>query len=132
MKNMENKRLTKKFLEEFEAYDFSQIEEEKIFLVGSITKAKEEFIKLESILQILYQKLVSICSVDGLLHKQKFSDEEWDALQKIALRKLNEQGAILVLDIDNYIGNETNEEIEYVRDVLKKPVYYLSKLKNGK
>jgi hypothetical protein len=42
---------------------------------------------------------------------------------------LHNQEAILVIDIDNYIGEQTNEEIEYFENVLKRPVYYLSKLK---
>ncbi|TFF88990.1 MAG: hypothetical protein EU548_08220, partial [Promethearchaeota archaeon] len=85
---MEKKRLNTEFLEEFNIYDLSKIQEEKVFLVGSITKAKDLFISIESILQIHYKKLVSLCSVDGLLHKNQFSNKEWDALQDIALRKL--------------------------------------------
>lgn len=126
---MEKKRLNEVFLAEFDDYNFSRIREEKIFLVGSITKAKNEFIRIESILQILHKKQVSICSVDGLLNKNKFSKEEWDILQEIALRKLKDQDAILVLDVDNYIGSETKEEIEYAREILNKPVYYLSQLR---
>ncbi len=129
MENMNRKRLTLGFLGEFKNYDLSRIKEEKIFLVGSISKAKNFFIKLESILQLKYRKKVSICSVDGLLNKEKYSEEEWDTLQEIALKKLKDQDAILVLDVDTYIGSETKEEIEYVRKVLKKPIYYLSKLK---
>ncbi|MFX1503623.1 MAG: hypothetical protein ACFFDH_21865, partial [Promethearchaeota archaeon] len=78
---------------------------------------------------ILYKKIVSICSVDGLLNKNKFSKIEWEKLQEIALKKLQRQEAILVLDIDNYIGEQTNEEIEHFVHILKKPVYYLSELK---
>ena len=126
---MNNERLNKKFLEEFKNYNFSLIKENKIFLIGSITKAKEYFIKIESILQIIHKKLVSICSVDGLLNKEKFSKEEWDILQDIALRKLNDQEAILVLDVDGYIGVQSREEIENFRQKVKKPIYYLSKLK---
>ena len=126
---MNNERLNKSFLEEFKTYDFSIIKEDKIFLVGSITKARDYFIKIESILQIIYRKLVSICSVDGLLNKAEFSTEEWDKLQEIALRKLNDQEAILVLDVDGYIGEQSREEIEYFERKLKRPIYYLSKLK---
>ena len=126
---MEKKRLNQDFLDEFKNYDFSKINEDKIYLVGSITKAKEYFIKIESILQIIYKKLVSICSVDGLLNKNLFSSDEWDKLQEIALKKLNDQEAILVLDIDNYIGDQSREEIEYYQTNLKRPIYYLSKLK---
>ncbi|TFF92930.1 MAG: hypothetical protein EU543_04745 [Promethearchaeota archaeon] len=126
---MEKNRLNPSFLEEFTEYNFSKIIEENIFLVGSISKAKDYFIKIESILQIMHQKLVSVCSVDGLLNKEKFSDSEWDKLQKIALRKLQKQDAILVLDIANYIGDQSKEEIEYFKNELDKPIYYLSQLK---
>lgn len=126
---MNSERLNKKFLEEFKDYNFSVIKENKIFLIGSITKAKEYFIKIETILQILHKKLVSICSVDGLINKEKFSNEEWDLLQEIALKKLNDQEAILVLDVDGYIGEQSKEEIEFFKDKLKRPIYYLSELK---
>lgn len=125
---MEKVRLNKKFLSKFEDYDFLRIREKIIFLVGSI-RFKDYFIKIESILQILYKKIVGICSVDGLLNKRKFSKMEWEKLQEVALEKLHNQEAILVIDIDNYIGEQTNEEIEYFENVLKRPVYYLSKLK---
>lgn len=126
---MNKERLSDKFLKVFKEYDFSSIKETKIFLVGSNTKAKEYFIKIESILQIKYKKLVSICSVDGLLHKETFSSEEWEVLQKTGLAKLKDQEAILVLDVDNYIGDHTREEIEYFGNELKRPIYYLSKLR---
>ena len=125
---MEKERLNKNFLDEFSDYDFSRIKETKIFLVGSI-RFKDYFIKIESILQIRYQKIVSVCSVEGLLNKEKFNNYEWDKLQEIALRKLIDQEAILVLDVENYIGEQSREEIDYFRKNLKKPVYYLTNLK---
>jgi len=125
---MKKERLNKNFLDEFQDYDFSIIKETKIFLVGSI-RFKDYFIRIESILQIMYKKLVGICSVDGLLNKDKFSEEEWDKLQEIAIRKLNDQEAILVLDVNTYIGEQSREEIEYFTSRMHKPVYYLSKLK---
>ncbi len=124
---MKKERLNKNFLADFKDYDFLKIKENKIYLVGSI-RFREYFIKIESILQITHKKLVNICSVDGLLNKAKFSNEEWDKLQKIALRKLHDQEAILVLDIDNYIGEQSREEIDYFKNKLKKPIYFLSEL----
>jgi hypothetical protein len=128
---MINERLNKNFLEEFESYDFSKIHEEKIFLVGSI-RFKNYFIRIESILQIMYKKIVGICSVDGLLNKEEFSVEEWDKLQEIALRKLHQYDAILVLDVDDYIGDQTKEEINYFQNHLNRPIYYFSRLKKSK
>ena len=121
-------RLNEDLLSEFEIYDFSQISEKRVGLVGS-AKFKDHFIKIESILQILHKKLVSICSLDGLINKEKFSSEEWEALQEICIEKLKDQEALLVIDVDEYIGDHTEEEIEYFAKKLKKPLYYLSKLK---
>jgi len=125
---MKNKRLNNNFLNEFRDYAFSKIKEDKLYLVGS-ARFKDYFIKIESILQIKYKKLVSICSIDGLLNKEKFSTEEWEVLQEIALRKLENQEAILVIDVNDYIGKHSREEIEYFENRRKVPVYYLSKLK---
>jgi len=124
---MRKERLNKKFLDELEKYDFSKINEEQIYLVGS-ARFKEYFIKIESILQIKYEKIVNVCSIDGLLNKNKFSEEEWERLQMIALKKLHFQDAILILDIEGYIGKHSKEEIEYFERNFNKPIYYLSKL----
>jgi len=97
-------------------------------MVGSI-RFKDYFIKIESILQIKFNKLVSICSIDGLLNKEKFSSIEWEKLQEIALKKLKDQDALLILDINNYIGSHSKEEIEFFKKNFNKPIYYLSKLK---
>ena len=128
---MNKERLNKNFLEEFEDYNFSQINEEKIFLVGSI-RFKKYFITIESILQIMHKKIVGICSVDGLLNKEKFSQEEWDKLQEIAFRKLHYYDAIIVIDVNGYIGDQTTEEIYYFQNVLNRPIYYFSRLKKSK
>ncbi len=126
---MEKKRLNQKFLGEMNDYDFSRIKEKFVFLAGSNSRARDYFLKVESILQILYDKLICICSIDGLIHKEDFSMQEWDKLQEIALQKLKSQEAMLVLDIEGYIGSHTREEIEYFKQELRRPIYYLSKLR---
>ncbi|MFW9948199.1 MAG: hypothetical protein ACFFDX_15345 [Candidatus Odinarchaeota archaeon] len=124
---MKKERLNKKFLDELQKYDFSRINEDQIYLVGS-ARFKEYFMKIESVLQIKYEKIVNICSIDGLLNKEKFSEEEWEKLQTIALKKLHHQDAILILDVQGYIGQHSKEEIEYFERNFKKPIYYLSNL----
>ena len=121
-------RLNKKLVKEFQDYDFSLIKEKKLFLVGS-ARFRDYFIKIESILQINYKKLVSIASVDGLLNKDKFSEDEWEDLQDIAFSKLKDQEAILVLDINNYIGDHTKQEIKFFQKKIHRPIYYLSRLR---
>lgn len=127
---MKKERVNKNFLDKFKEYDFSQIKEKRIYLVGSI-RFKDYFIEVESILQIKYEKLVSLCSIDGLLNKKDFSSKEWDKLQEIAIRKLQYQEATLVLDVNDYIGDHSREEIEYFSKNLSRPIYYLSKLKKS-
>jgi hypothetical protein len=125
---MKKERLNKNFLDKFKNYAFSSIKEKNIYLVGS-SRFKDYFIKIESILQIIYQKQVYICSIDGLLNKELFSEKEWEKLQTIALQKLHNHDAILIIDVDNYIGDHSKEEIEYFEQVIKKPIYYLSQLR---
>ncbi len=126
---MKKARINETFLRDFQGYNLSKIKEQKIFLVGS-ARFKDYFIKIESLLQIKFQKLVSFCSIDGLLNKDLFSAEEWERLQQTSLAKLKDQEAILVLDVNGYIGDHTKEEIQYFEEKLKRPVYYLSKLNN--
>ena len=121
-------RLNNQILKEFQDYDFSLIKEDKLFLVGS-TRFLDYFVKIESILQIKYKKLVSIASVDGLLNKDMFSEDEWEILQEIVLSKLKDQEAILVLDINGYIGDHTRQEIKFFQNEIHRPIYYLSRLR---
>ena len=125
---MKKERLNKNFLDEFKNYAFSSIKEKNLYLVGS-SRFKDYFLKVESILQIIYQKQVYICSIDGLLNKELFSEKEWEKLQTIALQKLHNHDAILIIDIEDYIGDHSKEEIEYFEQVIKKPIYYLSQLR---
>jgi hypothetical protein len=125
---MKKERLNKNFLDEFKNYAFSSIKEKNLYLVGS-SRFKDYFIKIESILQIIYQKQVYICSIDGLLNKELFSEKEWEKLQTIALQKLHNHDAILIINVDDYIGDHSKEEIEYFEQVIKKPIYYLSQLR---
>ena len=125
---MKKERLNKNFLGKFENYAFSAIKEKNIYLVGS-SRFRDYFLIVESILQILYGKQVYICSVDGLFNKEQFSEEEWEKLQTIALQKLHNHDAIMVIDVENYIGDHSREEIEYFNNTIKRPIYYLSQLK---
>ncbi len=121
------RRLNSHLLKKYNQYNFSVLKGDRIGLIGS-TFFKSNFMEIESILQIKYKKLVSIGSFDGLLNKSLFSYDEWEELQAICIRKLKFQDAILVLDVNNYIGDHTTEEINYCTKTFKIPVYYLSKL----
>ena len=53
-------------------------------------------------------------------------------MQVKILKKLKDYDAILVLDVDGYIGDQSKEEIEYFKSTLKKPIYWLTHLMRKK
>ena len=59
--------------------------------------------------------------------KDAFTDEEMKMLSKMHYEKIKLSDAILVVDIDGYIGNSTSKEIEYAK-TLNKEILYYSKL----
>ena len=109
-------------------YNWSDIKEKHVYLIGS-ARFKDYFTISEMILQLEHYKLVSMCSFYSLVHKNEFSLEEWETLQKIALQKISSADAVLVIDGEYngtvYIGGHTREELSTIDAI---PVYHLSKL----
>lgn len=57
------------------------------------------------------------------------TDKEMESLKMSHFKKIEFSDAILVVDIDNYIGNSTKLEIEFAKKLNKEIIYY-TKLKN--
>lgn len=60
-------------------------------------------------------------------NKDAFTEEEINMISKMHYEKIKLSDAILVVDIDGYIGNSTSKEIEYAK-TLNKEILYYSKL----
>jgi len=113
-------------------FDWNAIKEKNIYLAGS-SRFKEMFGAIEVILQVYFEKLISVSSWYGLDHKEQFSDEEWEVLQQICFQKIANSDAMLVINFDPtnenmaknlYVGAHTKEELERASI----PIYYLSEL----
>lgn len=56
--------------------------------------------------------------------KNAYTEEEILMLGKMHKEKIKLSDAILVVNVDGYIGNSTNNEIEYAKSLKKEILYY--------
>lgn len=61
--------------------------------------------------------------------KYGYSDEEKEFLRKSHFEKIKLSDSILVVNVDNYIGESTNKEIEYAKSLGKEIIYYTDLIK---
>ena len=98
-----------------------------ITLCGSL-KFKKEMMKIAEkmalkgycILTPVYPVLENIKRTEGQLMK----------LKEAHLKKIEFSDAILVVNVDNYIGNSTNLEIDYAKKLGKEIIYYTDLIEN--
>lgn len=62
-------------------------------------------------------------------NKDGFTDEEATMLTKMHKEKIKLSDAILVVNVNNYIGNSTKKEIEFAKSLNKEIIYYTDLLK---
>lgn len=56
--------------------------------------------------------------------KDDFTEEETLMLDKMHKERIKLSDAILVINVDNYIGTSTKSEIEYAKSLNKEIIYY--------
>ena len=56
--------------------------------------------------------------------KDAYTENEAIMLDKMHKEKIKISDAILVVDVDNYIGNSTKSEIEFAKSLGKEIIYY--------
>ena len=59
-----------------------------------------------------------------VLENYERTDEQLIKLKESHFKKIELSDAILVVNVDNYIGNSTNLEIEHARKLGKEIIYY--------
>lgn len=62
-------------------------------------------------------------------NKDTFTEEEALMLDKMHKEKIKLADAILVVNVDGYIGNSTRNEINYARSLNKEIIYYTDMIK---
>lgn len=64
-----------------------------------------------------------------VLKNCEITDEQLKRLKEAHFKRIQMSDAILVINKDNYIGNSTNLEIEYARELEKEIMYYTDLMK---
>lgn len=59
------------------------------------------------------------------------TDEQLRKLKEVHFKRIELSDAILVVNVNNYIGNSTNLEIEYAKKLGKEIIYYTYLMKNN-
>ena len=62
-------------------------------------------------------------------NKDDYSQEEALMIDKMHKKKIKLSDAILVVNVDGYIGNSTKSEIEYAKSLNKEIIYYTDLMK---
>ena len=58
------------------------------------------------------------------LHKDDFTEDEAFMLDKMHKERIKLADAILVVNVDGYIGSSTSKEIEFAKSLNKEIIYY--------
>lgn len=62
-------------------------------------------------------------------NKEDYTDEEIIMLDKMHKERIKLSDAILVVNVDNYIGSSTKSEIEFAKSLGKEIIYYTDLMK---
>jgi|SRR3989338_7553984 len=103
---------------------------EIITLCGS-TKFKKQFIEINKMLS-LEGKIVLSVGLFNHADSENITKDQKKMLDELHLRKIDLSDSIYVIDVDGYIGESTQREINYARDKSKDIIYYSNQVKNDK
>lgn len=93
-----------------------------ITLCGSL-KFKKEMIEIAE--KMTLEGNCVLTPVYPVLENYKRTDRQLELLKEAHFKKIELSDSILVVNINNYIGNSTNLEIEYAKKLGKEIIYYI-------
>ncbi len=95
----------------------------KIITICGSYKYKKEMIEIAEIMT-LKENCVLLPNELSRPNKESYSKEEASIIDKMHKEKIKLSDAILVVNVDNYIGTSTKQEIEYAKNLNKEIIYY--------
>ena len=98
-----------------------------ITLCGSL-KFKKEMMEIAE--KMALDGNCVLTPVYPVLENYKRTDRQLELLKEAHFKKIELSDSILVVNINNYIGNSTNLEIEYAKKLGKKVIYYTDYINN--
>ena len=100
-----------------------------ITLCGSLKFKKEMMIIAE---KMALEGNCILTPVYPILENYERTEEQLKKLKEAHFKRIEFSDAIVVTNIDNYIGNSTKLEIEYAKKLGKEIIYYTDLMKNSK
>ena len=101
----------------------------KIITICGSLKFKNEMMKIAEKMSLLGNcVLTPIWLINS--DKGAYTDDEVDILAKMHKEKIKLSDAILVVNIDNYVGSSTKSEIEFAKSLNKEIIYYNDIIEN--
>lgn len=102
----------------------------RIITVCGSFKFKDEMMKTAEQLELTGN--VALIPIFPLNNINAFTEEELIMLGKIHKEKIKLSDAILVVNVNSYIGNSTKSEIEFAESLNKEIIYYTDLISNIK
>lgn len=100
-----------------------------ITLCGSLKFKKEMMIIAE---KMALEGNCILTPVFPVLDKHEKTEEQLKRIKEAHFKRIELSDTILVINVDNYIGNSTNLEIEYAKKLGKEIIYYTDLMKKHK
>ena len=97
-----------------------------ITLCGSLKFQKEMMIIAE---KMALEGNCILTPVYPILEKKEKTEEQMTKLKEAHFKRIELSDAILVVNVNNYIGKSTNLEIEYAKTLGKEILYYTDLIK---
>ena len=102
----------------------------KIITVCGSLKFKDEIMQITEKMALQGDCMLSIV-YPTKKDKDAYTDEEKEILGKMHKERIKISDAILVVNIDNYIGSSTISEIEFAKKLNKEIIYYTDIINNN-
>ncbi len=95
----------------------------KIITVCGSLRFKQEIIEITEKMDLQGNCMLSIV-YPARQDIDDYTDEEIAMLNKMHKERIKLSDAILVVNVDNYIGSSTKSEIEFAKELNKEIIYY--------
>ena len=100
----------------------------KVMTLCGSSKFPKEMMKVAE--KIALDGYCVLTPVYPVLENIERTEEQLIKLKEAHFKRIELSDAILVVDINNYIGNSTNLEIDYAKKLCKEIIYYTDLIKN--
>lgn len=102
----------------------------KIITVCGSFKFKDEIMKVAMKMEVAGNVVLTpIFPID--VNKDYFTEEQLIMLGKMHKEKIKLSDSILVVNVNNYIGDSTKSEIEFAKSLNKEIIFYTDLLEKG-